>query len=323
MKGSIFKILAMFALMMSITSAGYCVSDSLVISEFSWSFVPNTAGGYDQWIELYNLSDTAIDLTQTSITLQGSSGQSWTDGNAVVITLGSANVNAQTKLIEAHQYFLISNTATITLGETTITPDIFVNSPMLFSKPLASDLPARGIRVLDNEGQVLDAVLYGRHTVAGNPIQTNPEMLNSAGFCDGTDIKNIPTVNIDGIRTYSTGYYIKRKTVADVPVDTDGGSADWEINQTPTPTSSPLTPLNPPSISDFRITNTVNGMELSFVAEYCSTVKVYWKTTKNDPWTEAPTSEIQDLGLNLRSWTDADSSKITTKSRFYKVVAIQ
>jgi|GEM_PF-2978878 len=334
MKGGLFKILAVIAVFLSITSYGYCVSDSLVINEFSWNFtVRSSDGGYDQWIELYNLSDTAIDLTQTTITLQGSSSSDWTGAGSVSFNLGNY-VNAQTKVIEAHQYFLISNTLTVTIGESSITPDIYIDTKYLFNKPTTTVYPARGIRLVDNEGDVIDAVIYGRHTDAsGNPIETNFQGLDPEGFCEAQteeELKNIPTVNIDNIRSYTTGYYIVRKTSGAVPVDTDqanpDGGTDWVITDTGTPANSPLTPLNPPSVSEFKIMKTSSGMLLSCVVEYFTSYKIYWKNSKNDAWTEVPADNPDitfDPGTGLMTWVDRNSLSITTKSRFYKVTAIQ
>ncbi len=293
------------------------ISDALIISEIC--YLPEGGGVSGQFIELYNTSSEAIDLTESEITIQASGRGSWTGGGSVSFKLSDYITPANT-LIAAGGYFLISNAVEVTFGGVTKMPNVYIDDKVkILAKP--SDnmaYPARGVRIIDNEGNIVDSLLYGSHKFSF----TNTAMLQSAGYVSGSTDINTSTVNIDSM---GNGNSISRKVLS----DNDGGSPEWEVIASPTPVAGDMLPN---SATNFSI-GMVNGEPMiSWTTVYKSGVIIYWTDDiVNGTWNAVDGDALNDLttygAQDFVVWVDTNSSPgmpadfSTVAKRYYKLEA--
>lgn len=310
-------VLMSFLLTIFFTGVAFAISDALIISEIC--YLPEGGGVTGQFIELYNTSSESIDLTETEVTIQASGRGTWTGGGSISFKL-SDYVTPGNSVIAAGGYFLISNALEVTFGGETKIPNAYIDDQVkILAKP-SNNLayPARGVRIVDNEGNIVDTLLYGTH----NFSFTNTAMLQTAGYVSGTTDINTPTVDIDSI---GDGNSISRKVLS----DNDGGSTEWEVTATPTPTAGD--PL-PNTATNFSI-GMVNGEPMiSWTTVYDTGVIIYWTDDiVNGTWTAVDGDALDDVTtygaqafvvwVDKNSSTDMPADFSTVSKRYYKLEA--
>jgi uncharacterized membrane protein len=142
---------------------GPYVTEHVVISEFA-TRGPNSTGAYDEFIELYNPTSSAVDISSWNLNYYaGAANGGWSGQSPIIATFPNG------ASIPAHGFYLWANSTGYSSPTSGPTPDY---STAYFGMADGSLADPRGIRLRDVSNTVIDTVLYGG---AGDGANENAE----------------------------------------------------------------------------------------------------------------------------------------------------
>jgi uncharacterized membrane protein len=142
---------------------GPWVTDHVVISEFA-TRGPNSTGAYDEFIELYNPTSSAVNISSWNLNYYaGAANGGWSGQSPIIATFPNG------ASIPAHGFYLWANSTGYSSPTSGPTPDY---STAYFGMADGSLSDPRGIRLRDASNTVIDTVLYGG---AGGGANENAE----------------------------------------------------------------------------------------------------------------------------------------------------
>jgi len=161
-------------------------SPTVMISEVAWA--GSSKGTADEWLELTNVSESAVDLS--GFTLEGAG----TSGTALTIPAGT--------VLEPHQTFLISNFAAAD-AKSVLASSQFVTTAVSLSNSTL------GITLKDAAGTVLDRAGDGKTPKAGSSVAPFASMIRLDPSNDGSLAASWATASVstgfdDGIADLGT-----------------------------------------------------------------------------------------------------------------------
>ncbi|MCD6461074.1 lamin tail domain-containing protein [bacterium] len=303
----LFIFFSMIVSFFIITAPGYCISDSLLISEIYYN--SGAYNGANQWIEIYNTSDQDIDLSTTSVTIESSSQTVWVGGGMSINIDLSSMITTGNSIIKANDYFLIANTVSVEIGSNSITPNMVYEGGRMFNAPnawTAATSPTRGVRIkVDNE--VKDAIMYGIYYDGNGDLidPINPAQLDVDGFYAGPE----PDTEAPVLESVPAQWGFARKVDGQgVPVDTDenntasDGPSDWNsvALENMTPTAGPEVVL--PTVACYSIETATEGVDKGMLVfwemQNAQNFTIYWKKKINDPWNPVDGDALNDIEVH-------------------------
>ena len=230
--------IANYSTSITTTSAG---SSNIVISEIYGGGGSNNAYYNRDFVVLYNLSNSPVDLSTWSIQAASATGTSWNKVNL-------------SGTIQASSYYLVrlNNTG----GSSN--PGIDLPTP---------DVNGTGISLSANNAKV---ALLNTTTTAGSFSKPNSNLIDFVGFGTANDREG--SSSSDNAPAPSISTSIRRKIVT---VDTDNNAADFEVSNPPTPLNSSSFSSSTVSFANYFIYTTNNKAGL------CTTVGLEWSTLES------------------------------------------
>ncbi len=214
----IFLLLAVFSFSVIYAVAG--TVDHLVISEIQIDSIDAVDGASNRFIEIYNPTESAVDLTIADFRIEG-----WAaDGTRLIIVHfnGSSEAEFRTVEIPARSFYLV----------------VDANASDENLRMMADALVSQNFALEENY-----AVAIGFDAMSDGP--TDFDTIDFVGFGESVFFEGSVAVENPSI-----GKSISRKFENDVMVDTDNNSADFEILDEPTPQNSTFVPPDPDPPAD-------------------------------------------------------------------------
>ena len=167
-----------------LTLASAAVSGQVVINEVAWA--GTSANSNDEWIELRNVSDQAIDVTGWTLTIGGS-----------VIHLGEvadATLEVRATVVEAGGFLLLERTDDTTVSD--------IDADLIYKGLLSNG--GEDLFLTDAEGEIIDQALFaetgwpaGMGADEGLAYVTMERLYSSASGADWAT--NVPTAGRNGL----------------------------------------------------------------------------------------------------------------------------
>jgi cysteine-rich repeat protein len=158
--GTVTAALAADTFTSNVTVLATPATDHVVISEFS---PRGPGGGFDEFVELYNPTTQAIDLSGWKLQTRSATGTSWTDR---VVFPGNTS-------LAPRRYLLAANTGYVVPGSGPVAADFPWLAP---SSGLGDTGAIRLIRTVNQMDEVIDAVAFGATSTGGEgtPLPSHP-----------------------------------------------------------------------------------------------------------------------------------------------------
>jgi hypothetical protein len=201
------------------------VSRSMIISQV-YGGGGNTSASYrNDFVELVNISHTAIDVSAWSIQYQTDTGTTWT-----IVNLCSSTT-AETCVVQPGHFYLVQLASGGAVGASLPTPDA----------------PSSTLNIAAAQGKIAlvnsrTSLTTGSNVCGSLPVAGSPAVIDFVGYGTNTnpcsETSPAPTMNTNA-----------KSIVRASAQDTDNNSTDFSVISPPTPRNSSSTPITPTAAS--------------------------------------------------------------------------